>query len=130
MAKGRKNWGKRDGGWPKLIVAIDTLFLSRKFRHTGTGVYLYNVLSECLKIARAGERNYEFHGFMDPNDDWASNGFVSPFLRVHKTRLMAQRRLWLLGGMSMRTARVLPDLVFLPSTQSALPSPFCLLLET
>ena len=130
MAKGRNNWGKGTGGWRELIVAIDTLFLSKRVRHTGTGTYLCNVLSECLKIAKAGEGNHEFHGFMAPNDDWVNNGFVSPFLRVHKTRLMAQRRMWLLGGMAMSTARVRPDLVFLPTAQSSIPGPFAPLVST
>jgi len=93
-------------------------------------MYLYNVLSECLKIAKAGEGNYEFHGFMAPNDDWANNGFVSPFLRVHKTRLMAHRRLWLLGGMAMSSARVRPDLVFLPTAQGSIPGPLAPLVAT
>jgi glycosyltransferase involved in cell wall biosynthesis len=120
----------RAGGYASLIVAVDTLFLSKRFRHTGTGVYLYNVLSECLKIARSGDHNCAFHGFMAPNDDWANNGFVSPFLRVHKTRLMEQRRLWLLGGMAMSTAQVRPDLVFLPTAQGAIPGPFTPLVTT
>jgi glycosyltransferase involved in cell wall biosynthesis len=106
------------------VVAIDTLPLSRWFRYTGTGVYLSNLLSECLRIAAAGELNVEFHGFMAPNDNWASNGYVSPFLRVHKSALMAQRRLWFLGGMAMNVARVRPDLVFLPTAQSSIPNPF------
>jgi len=111
----------RAGDLGDLIIAVDTLFLSKRFRHTGTGVYLNNLLSGCLKIARAAEGNYEFHGFMAPNDDWANNGFVSPFLRVHKAQVLAQKRLWLLGGMAIHTARVRPDLVFLPTAHHSLP---------
>jgi len=104
-----------------LIVAIDTLFLSKRFRHTGTGVYLSHVLSECLRIAEAASPNVEFHGFMPPNENWAKNGFVSPFLRVHNAPVLAQRRLWLLGGMAIHTALVRPDLVFLPTAHHSVP---------
>ena len=106
------------------VIAIDTLPLSKWFRYTGTGVYLSNLLSECLRIAAAEERNVEFHGFMAPSDNWASNGFASPFLKVHESALMAQRRLWFLGGMAMNVARVRPDIVFLPTAQSSIPNPF------
>jgi len=104
-----------------LIIAIDTLFLSKRFGHTGTGIYLKNVLSECLKVVNAGELEYEFHGFMPPDDNWANNGFVSPFLQVHKAPVLARRRLWLLGGMAVHTARVRPDLVFLPTAHHSIP---------
>lgn len=111
----------RAGDDPSLIIAIDTLFLSKRFRLTGTGVYLKNVLADCLKIAGTDERNYEFHGFVDPNDNWANNGLVSPLLRIHDAPVLAQRRLWLLGGMAVHTALVRPDLVFLPTAHYSVP---------
>jgi len=74
-----------------------------------------------MKIAGAATPNVEFHGFMPPNENWANNGFVSPFLRVHKAPVLAWRRLWLLGGMAIHTARVRPDLVFLPTAHHSLP---------
>jgi len=101
-----------------VIVAVDTVFLSKQFRHTGTGVYLFNVLSECLRIAGIATPHVEFHGFIAANDNWAINGFVSPFLRVHRAPVLARRRLWQLGGMAIHTARVRPDLVFLPTCYS------------
>jgi len=104
-----------------VIVAVDTLFLSKRFRYTGTGVYLCHLLSECLRIAGSGAPHTEFHGFIPPNDNWANNGFVSPFLRVHEAPVLARRRLWLLGGMAIHTARVRPDLVFLPTAHHSLP---------
>jgi len=104
-----------------MIVAVDTLFLSKRFRYTGTGVYLYHLLSECLKIAGDVSPDSEFHGFVPPDDNWANNGFVSPFLRVHRAPILAQRRLWLLGGMAIHAARVKPDVVFLPTAHHSLP---------
>lgn len=104
-----------------MIVAVDTLFMSKRFRYTGTGVYLSHVLSECLKIAGVSTPKVEFHGFRPPNDDWANNGFVSPFLHVHTAPILAWRRLWLLGGMAIHAARVRPDVVFMPTAQHSLP---------
>jgi glycosyltransferase involved in cell wall biosynthesis len=113
-----------------LIVAVDTLFLLKQFRRTGTGVYLYNVLTECLKIAKAGEWNYEFHGFMAPDDNWAENGLVSPFLHVHGSRILTRKGFWRLGGMAVSTSLVRPDLVFLPTAQGSIPGPFAPLVST
>jgi glycosyltransferase involved in cell wall biosynthesis len=113
-----------------LIVAIDTLFMSKQFRHTGSGVYLFNVLSECLRIAGIATPHVEFHGFIPPNDNWAINGFVSPFLRVHKARVLARGLLWRLGGMAIHTARVRPDLVFLPTAQHSLPGRYAPVVTT
>jgi glycosyltransferase involved in cell wall biosynthesis len=104
-----------------VIVAVDTASLSKWFRYTGTGVYSFHLLSECLRIAGAGELNFEFHGFVAPNDNWANSAFASPFLKVHETALMAHRRLWLLGGMAIHTARVRPDVVFIPTAHHSLP---------
>lgn len=104
-----------------MIVAVDTLFLSKRFRYTGTGVYLYHVLSECLRTAESAALGIEFHGFRAPDDNWAVNGFVSPFLHVHETRALARSRFWRLGGMAMHAARVRPDLVFLPTADHSLP---------
>jgi alpha-1,3-rhamnosyl/mannosyltransferase len=104
-----------------MVIAVDTLFLSKRFRYTGTRVYLHHLLSEFLKMAGIATAKVEFHGFIPPHDNWANNGFVSPFLRVHKVSLLAQRRFWLLGGMAIHTARVRPDLVFLPTAHHSLP---------
>ena len=107
-----------------MIVAVDTLFMLKRFKYTGTSVYLSHVLSECLKIVGAStpKQEVEFHGFTSPNDNWANNGFVSPFLHVHNARILAWRRLWLLGGMAIHTSRVRPDLVFLPTAHHSLPA--------
>ena len=113
-----------------MTVAVDTLFMSKRFRYTGTGAYLFHVLAECLKIAEKGEHNIEFHGFMLPDDNWANNGFVSPFLRLHQAPVLAWRRLWLLGGMAIHTARVRPDLVFLPTAHHSLPGRYAPVVTT
>ena len=113
-----------------MVIAIDTLFLCKQFRYTGTGVYLFHLLSECLRIAGIAAPNLEFHGFAPPNDNWANDGFVSPFLRVHKASVLARRRLWLLGGMAICAARVRPDLVFLPTAHHSLPGRYAPVVTT
>jgi glycosyltransferase involved in cell wall biosynthesis len=106
-----------------VIVAVDTLFMLKRFRHTGTGVYLSHVLSECVKIAGESTPPVEFHGFIPPDENWAHNGFVSPRLHVHTARILASNRLWSLGGMAVHTARTRPDLVFLPTAHYSVPGP-------
>jgi len=48
-------------GQSNMVIAIDTLLLSKQFRYTGTGVYLFHVLSECLRIAGITTPSVEFH---------------------------------------------------------------------
>jgi glycosyltransferase involved in cell wall biosynthesis len=107
-----------------LIVAIDTLFLSKRYRYTGTAVYLYHLLSECLKIAATAAPGMEFRGFMAPNDIWMDSRLDSPLLSVRRTRALAIGRLWRLGGMAISTSLMRPDLVFMPTGQSSIPGPF------
>jgi glycosyltransferase involved in cell wall biosynthesis len=108
-----------------MKIAIDTLFLGQKFRHTGTAVYLKNLLHECLRICETNpqDQDMEFHGFASPNDPWNRNGIGSRFLQVHESGILARRGLWLLGGMALRTMRVHPDLLFLPTAHHSLPGP-------
>jgi glycosyltransferase involved in cell wall biosynthesis len=113
-----------------LIVAIDTQFLSKRLRRTGTGTYLYQLLTQCLEIADRNELEVEFHGFAAPDADWASNGFASLGMRIHKTRLLSVARIWRLGGMAISTTLVRPDLVFLPTALGAIPSPLTPLVST
>lgn len=113
-----------------MVIAVDTWYLSKRFRNTGTGVYLYNLLSECLRIVRNEISSVEFHGFSDPNDEWADNGLASPHLRVHKTRAVGNWRIWFLGGMAISTTAIRPDLIFLPNSMGSIPSPFCPLVST
>jgi glycosyltransferase involved in cell wall biosynthesis len=113
-----------------LIVAIDTQFLSKRLRHTGTGAYLYGVLTECLRLAEREARSIEFHGFAAPQDDWVDNGFCSPRMRIHRTRLLSVGRAWRLGGMAVSASLAFPDLVFLPTALGAIPGPFIPLVST
>lgn len=104
-----------------MIVAIDTLFMSKRFSYTGTGVYLSHLLSACLKLAEAFTPGVEFHGFIPPDEDWANNGFVSPFFRLHRARSLARKSLWAFGGLALHTSRVRPDVVFLPTPHHSVP---------
>ena len=106
-----------------MVVAIDTLFMSRRFDYTGTAVYLRHLLSGWLRIVASELPGFEFHGFRAPGDDWTQNGFSSQLLRVHEARVLGARRLWLLGGMAFHTAQVRADLVFLPTAHHSLPGP-------
>jgi alpha-1,3-rhamnosyl/mannosyltransferase len=105
-----------------MKIAIDTMFLRQTYQHTGTAVYLKNVLNECLRICETNPMDMEFHGFIGPQDTWNQNGPVSPFWRVHRARILGRRRIWSLGGMALRTASVRPDLVFLPTGQHCVPA--------
>ncbi len=105
-------------------MAIDTVSLSKQYANTGTYAYSRNLLKRCLRFAETTTPGIKFHAFVDPNDNWAINGFASPFLNVHETRILARTLFWRLGGMALSTSRVRPDLVFLPTGQGSIPSPF------
>src|SRR5947207_5131708 len=107
-----------------MRVAVDTMFLRQTYQHTGTAVYLRNLLQECFNICEANAQDMEFHGFVCPDDRWNQNGLTSRFLRVHKSGILRTRSLWLLGGMALRTTGVRPDIVFLPTAHHSLPGPF------
>jgi glycosyltransferase involved in cell wall biosynthesis len=106
-----------------MRIAIDTLFLGRSFQHTGTAVYLKNLLHECLHACETNSQDMEFHGFASQNDRWNENGLASPLLHVHKADILRMRSFWLLGGMALRTTSVRPELVFLPTAHHSLPNP-------
>jgi glycosyltransferase involved in cell wall biosynthesis len=106
-----------------LKVAVDTLFLAERYQHSGTAAYLKRLLRECLRICETQPGTSEFHGFLGPEDYWNRNGLESPYMRVHKTRALGSRRLWLIGGMALKTMMVRPDIVFLPTAQHSLPAP-------
>jgi glycosyltransferase involved in cell wall biosynthesis len=99
-------------------VAVDTLFLSEQFRHTGTGTYLRHLASEWLRIAEAEFPDTEFHGFQTPNRDF--HGLKSPLLHVHTARCLAGKRFWILGGMAYHVRKIHPDLLFLPTAHHSL----------
>ena len=108
----------------RVKVAVDTLFLGQKYQHTGTFVYLKNVLHESLKLCEANPQDMEFHGFVRPEDTWNQNGLASsPFMRVHRASFLGRRRVWFFGGMAIQTMRIRPDLVFLPTGQHSIPAP-------
>lgn len=106
-----------------MIVAVDTMFLSGRYRYTGTGVYLSSVLSECLKIAESSGLDAEFRGFIPSGESWDKNGFASPRFRILKSRVAAHRRAWVLGGMALSTSLARPNVVFMPTAHWAIPNP-------
>lgn len=105
-----------------MIVAIDSLALLGQSARTGTHSYATNLLKGCLRIVESTAPSLEFHAFTIRGDNWATNGLLSPYLRVHESRMLARKRLWRLGGMAISTALLRPDLLFLP-TGLAIPSP-------
>lgn len=102
-----------------LIIAVDTVCLSKGAEQTGTAVYISHVLRESLRLSETTRNGFQFHAFVDPDDNWAGNGFLSPHLHIHQTR--ALRHFWRIGGMAIHTASIKPDLVFLPTAQHSLP---------
>ncbi|HUN61523.1 MAG TPA: glycosyltransferase family 1 protein [Candidatus Sulfotelmatobacter sp.] len=113
-----------------MKVAIDTISLTKSHRYSGTGVYLRNLMRECLRICEIDALDFEFHGFVGTKDNWHKNGLSSRYLHAHKACALEFNRLWLLGGMALRTARVRPDLVFLPTAQSSIPPPIAPIVAT
>ncbi|HET8922230.1 MAG TPA: glycosyltransferase family 1 protein [Candidatus Acidoferrum sp.] len=105
-----------------MIVAVDSLPLTKPFARTGTHAYAANVLKGCLRIVESTGADLEFHAFVSREDNWATNGFASPSLRAHESRILRLTRLWRLGGMAVSTSLLRPDLVFLPAGV-AIPSP-------
>jgi len=106
-----------------VVVAVDTLFLSNRYRHTGTGVYLSNLLSQCLNISESTNADIGFRGFSPKGERWDGNGFASPLLSVRESWSAAHRRAWLLGGMALNTTLARPDVVFLPTAHASVPGP-------
>lgn len=113
-----------------MVVAVDTLALSKRYRLTGTGVYLSNLLLQCLKISEGTNPEIEFRGFSPRGKRWDGNGFASPLLSVRESWSAAHRRAWLLGGMALNTSLVRPDLVFLPTAHASLPGPLAPVVTT
>lgn len=113
-----------------MKVAVDTMFLRRTSKHTGTTVYLKNLLRECFNICETNSLDFEFHGFSGPYDHWDQTTPDSPFWRVHRARILGQRRIWFFGGMAIRTAILRPDLVFLPTGQRCVPASIAPLVTT
>ncbi len=113
-----------------MVVAVDTFYLSPCYRHTGTGVYLSNLLSECLRISECSGLKIEFRGFSPRGERWNSDGLASRLFSVRESWAAAHRRLWLLGGMALATSRERPDLVFLPTAHASIPNPFAPVVTT
>lgn len=106
-----------------MLVAVDTLFLSGRYRDTGTGVYLSRLLPACLKSTEASGSGMKFIGFAPPGEHWNRNGLGSPLLSVRKSRMVAHPNAWLLGGMAANTFLARPDVVFLPTAHWSIPNP-------
>jgi len=108
-----------------MKVAVDTFFLAKCFRHTGTGVYLRNLLRELLRICETNALPVEVHGFVGPDErKWGHEGVISPLAHWHRTGPLGFGRPWLWGGMAVRTASIRPNVVFLPTGQHTIPMPF------
>lgn len=106
-----------------MVIAIDTLFLSGRYRDTGTGVYLSKLLPACLKCAEASGSGMKFIGFAPPGEHWNRNGLGSPRLSVRRSRMLAHPKAWLLGGMAASTSLARPDVVFMPTAHWSIPNP-------
>lgn len=107
-----------------MKVAVDTLFLTRSYERTGTGVYLKHLLQACLGLCEAKSLDIEFHGFLGRDDTWNQNGLRSTCMHVHETKLMASLRAWCFGGMALSILHAEPDLQFLPTAHGAIANPF------
>jgi glycosyltransferase involved in cell wall biosynthesis len=113
-----------------LVVAVDTLFLSGRYRHTGTGVYLSRLLPACLRMSEDSELGIRFQGFAPRGERWNGNGFTSPLFTVRESWAASNRRAWLLGGMALNTSLARPDVVFMPTAHASVPGPLAPVVTT
>lgn len=113
-----------------MKIAVDTLFLRDAYRHTGTGVYLWHLLHNLLKISETAPRDFEFHGFRAPGEHWNYNSFACASINVHRVHLLRSTRAWMYGGMALHTNLLRPDLVFLPTAHYAIPAPLAPVITT
>jgi glycosyltransferase involved in cell wall biosynthesis len=97
-----------------MIIAFDTLLLSRRYRHSGIHEYARNLFEELRKLIRGddrlGFRHFVSRGYSDEALDWRSTfGYQSvdtPLLKFH--------RVWQLGAASVAAAMAGADVIFSP----------------
>src|SRR5262245_19953621 len=98
----------------EMIIAFDTLLLSRRYRHSGIHEYAKNLFVELRKLMpgddRVGFRHFVSRGYSDESVDWRSSCGYQP---VH-TALLKFHRLWQLGAASVAAAMAGADVIYSP----------------
>jgi glycosyltransferase involved in cell wall biosynthesis len=97
----------------KIIVAVDTWSLNRRFCNRGTYVYSKQILGHLRQLAGAGTEIRPFVSAAANND---ANGFSpAPGFRPQESALLRFERLWRWGGGWLATCLQNPDVIFSPS---------------
>src|SRR5919201_455450 len=97
-----------------MIVAFDTLLLSKRYRRSGIHEYAKNLFLEFRRLSTSerqlGFRYFVSPGYSDEAMDWRSTSR----LRAVNTKLLRFHRLWQLGVGSVAAARAGADVIFSP----------------
>jgi len=105
-----------------VIVAFDTLLLSRRYRHSGIHEYAKNMFCEFRKLLPAegpvSIRHFVSRGRADDSFDWTS----TPGCKAVDTSLLRFRRAWQLGAGNLAASAAGADMIFAPGP-TLVPSP-------
>jgi glycosyltransferase involved in cell wall biosynthesis len=97
-----------------MIIAFDTLLLSRRYRHSGIHEYARNLFVELRKLVpgddRLGLRHFVSRGYSDDGVDWSSTSGCQSV----DTALLKFHRVWQLGAASVAAAMAGADVIFSP----------------
>jgi len=105
-----------------MIVAFDTLLLSRRYRHSGIHEYAKNLFLEFRELLAETEsiavRHFFSRRYADENLDWRS----SPRFKAVNAPLLRFHRIWQLGVGSIAASVAGADVIFSPGP-TIVPSP-------
>lgn len=105
-----------------MIIAFDTLLLSRRYRHSGIHEYAKNLFREFRELLAGTEsiavRHFFSRKYADENLDWRS----SPGFKAVNAPLLRFHRIWQLGVGSIAASVAGADVIFSPGP-TIVPSP-------
>jgi len=97
-----------------MIIAFDTLLLSRRYRHSGIHEYAKNLFAELRKRIPeedgVGFRHFVSRGYSDDGVDFRSSSGCQPVA----SKLLKFHRVWQLGAASVAAAMAGADAIFSP----------------
>jgi len=97
-----------------MILAFDTLLLSKRYRHSGIHEYAKNLFVEFRQMSNAHEsldiRYFVSPGYSDEGVDWCSNVHS----KAVNTSLLRFHRMWQMGVSTAAALKVRADMIFSP----------------
>jgi glycosyltransferase involved in cell wall biosynthesis len=105
-----------------LVIAFDTLLLSKRYRHSGIHEYAKNLFREFRALLTGRESLSLRHFVQDGHTDPSVELHSTPGCKAIDTSLLRFRRLWQLGVVSVKASVAGADMVFAPGP-AILPSP-------